>query len=229
MNLKSVIIVILLTCWSCNNKKTTMATNEVISIKKNDNELQQKKADSILKATTFALEKRTLTKATDALTYCKDNNFNTQYCVLVDMSIHSGKNRLFIWDFKKQEIIKKGLCSHGCCNEPWGADKSKEKPTFSNVHESHCSSLGKYKIGKRGYSNWGINVNYKLHGLNTSNSNAYDRFIVLHSWEEVSDSEVHPNGTAEGWGCPAVSNNFMKYLDKKLQQNQQPILFWIYK
>lgn len=168
-------------------------------------------------------------KTVEAALYCKNNKLNTKYCILVDMSIHSGKNRLFVYDFEKESIILQGLCSHGCCDKNWGSDDTKNSPVFSNVSESHCSSLGKYKIGKRGYSNWGINVNYKLHGLESSNDNAYSRVIVLHSWNMVPDIEPYPNGTPEGWGCPAVSNTLMTKIDAILKASNQPILLWIYK
>jgi len=172
---------------------------------------------------------KTMDKAIEALQYCKQKGFNTEFCVLVDMSVHSGKNRLIIWQFKNDSIIKSGLCSHGCCDSEWGVDETKTNPTFNNIPESHCSSLGKFKIGKRGYSNWGINVNYKLHGLEETNSKAYSRLIVLHSWDEVMNYEVYPEGTAEGWGCPAVSNELLRFLDKKLKTNNKPTLLWIYK
>ena len=172
---------------------------------------------------------KTELKANAAREYCKGHNFNSHYCYLIDMSIHSGKNRFFIWDFKTKMISDSGLVSHGCCESLWSADESKEDPIFSNVHESHCSSLGKYKIGKRGYSSWGINVNYKLHGLDKTNDNAYDRIIVLHSWDAVSNSQTYPSGTPEGWGCPAVSNSKMEKIDKMLKKSDQPVLLWIYK
>lgn len=168
-------------------------------------------------------------KASEALKYCKKNALNTDYCVLIDMSIHSGKNRLFVYDFKTQKITSSDVCSHGCCDNEWGSDESRTTPIFSNTPESHCSSLGKYKIGARGYSNWGIHVNYKLHGLEASNSNAYKRAIVLHSWEMINDDEVYPNGVPEGWGCPAVSNQTMRYLDKLFIESKKPVLLWIYK
>jgi len=90
------------------------------------------------------------------------------------------------------------------------------------------SSLGKYRIGKRGYSNWGINVNYKLHGLEASNSNAYKRIIVLHSWKDIPNDEVYPRGCPEGWGCPAVSNDFMRKLDVLLKNSRKSVLMWVY-
>lgn len=167
-------------------------------------------------------------KAEEARLFCEANGLNDDFCILVDFSMHSGKKRMFVYDLKKGSVIMSGMVSHGCGDAPWGTDATSNKPVFSNEHESHCSSLGKYRIGKRGYSNWGINVNYKLHGLEASNSNAYDRIIVLHSWKDVPNEEVYPDGTPEGWGCPAVSNEFMEKLDKLLKGTGQDVLMWIY-
>jgi hypothetical protein len=169
-------------------------------------------------------------KISEAFKYCKENNMNTDFCILIDMSIHSGKNRLTVWDFNKNEILKQGLVSHGCGLEAtWASDETKDNPKFSNTPESHLSSLGKYAIGDRAWSNWGINIKYWLKGLELSNNNAKSRVIVLHGWEFVTDEEVFPNGTIEGWGCPSVSNKLMKYLDDKLRNEKRATLFWIYK
>ena len=167
-------------------------------------------------------------KAAQALQYCQENNLNTDLCILIDMSVHSGKFRLHIYDFNMDSVIKSSLCSHGCGDEPWSSDVTKTSPVFSNTPNSHLSSLGKYRIGKRGYSNWGIHVNYRLHGLESANSNAFSRDIVLHSWENVADLETYPKGTPEGWGCPAVSDNTMRTLDSLLQNSGENVLLWIY-
>jgi len=168
-------------------------------------------------------------KIEEALTYCKANNMNTDFCILVDMGTHSGIERLIVWDFKNDSIVKSGLVSHGCGKSSWSGDDTKEKPNFSNTHDSHLSSLGKYAIGSRAWSNWGIHIKYWLKGLDSTNSNAVSRVIVLHGWEAVNDNPIYPRGTPEGWGCPAVSNNMMRFLDEKLKVVDKPVLFWIYK
>ncbi len=144
------------------------------------------------------------------------------------MSIHSGKKRAFLYDLKNDSILASALCAHGCGTKPWGETSTKEKPVFSNVADSHCSSLGKFKTGKRGYSSWGIHVNYLLHGLESTNTNALKRQIVLHSWDDVPEKEVYPNGTPEGWGCPAVANSFMRTIDSKIKPSEKPVLLWMY-
>lgn len=167
-------------------------------------------------------------KAKEALEYCKANNMNTDYCILIDMKIHSGRNRMFVWSFKTNSVERAALCSHGV-----GRDKNKstpQDPKFSNEDGSWLSSLGKYKLGIRSYSNWGINVHYKMHGLEKTNSNAFKRIIVLHSYEPVKDEEIYPEHLPLGWsqGCPVTSNEMMTFIDNKLQKTEQPTLLWIY-
>jgi hypothetical protein len=58
----------------------------------------------------------------EALNYCKANDFNQEYYFLIDMSIHPGKNRFFIYDFKEKKITDKNLVTHGSC------DKFEENP-----------------------------------------------------------------------------------------------------
>jgi len=166
-------------------------------------------------------------KAASAKAYCERNNLNTDFYILVDMSMHSGLKRFFIWNFNTQSVSNSFLVSHGCCQNPWGGDYSKNKAGFSNEDGSHCSSVGKYIIGERGYSNWGINVKYLLHGQEATNRSAAKRQIVLHGWDRVSDEDVYPSGAPEGWGCPAISNNSMRIVDKKLKNACKKTLLWI--
>ncbi len=167
-------------------------------------------------------------KASEARTFCKEKKYNTEFCLLINMHVHSGLTRFYVWDFEKNTAIDSGMVSHGCGTNPWGHDQSKTSPQFSNVYESHCSSIGKYKIGDRGYSNWGIHVNYAMHGLDSTNSNSYGRQICMHSWNMIGKVESYPEGTPEGWGCAAVSDEFMKRLDEKLKTATGDVLMWIF-
>ncbi|MDH6253034.1 hypothetical protein M2347_002761 [Chryseobacterium sp. H1D6B] len=192
------------------------------------------KADPIIIKETVKVEKpsvdlkKTNTKAEEALSFCRQNKFNTEFCVLIDMSIHSGLNRFFIFNFKQKKITQQYLVGHGCGNNIWSMDQSKDSPDFSNEDGSHLSSLGKYKIGGRGHSEWGINIKYLMHGLEKTNNNALKRTIVFHSWNKMNNDEVYPNGSPEGWGCPTVSNDAMKKIDPLLQSSSKPVLMWIY-
>jgi len=218
---------LLISLYSCKNK----AQSQVVSIFENRIKDSIKVDDNIEKNNQFYtnLTKNNLnSKSKVALSYCNNNKLNENFCFLIDMSVHSGLKRFFVFDFKADSVVKSGLVAHGCGEYNWGSDESKENPTFSNTPDSHLSSLGKYRVGKRGYSNWGIHVNYILNGLEHSNNNAKKRLIVMHGWDMVTDYETYPAGTVEGWGCPAVSNNFMTYIDSLLKKQNKPVLMWIY-
>ena len=171
---------------------------------------------------------KTNQKAKEALVYCQTNKFNTDFCILIDMRVHSGLKRFFVWDFNKDTITHSFLVSHGCGSNPWATDYTKENPVFSNEDGSHSSSLGKYKIGQRAYSNWGVHIKYVLHGLDKTNSNALARYIVFHSWEETPNEEIYPDGTPEGWGCPTLSNENFQLIDPILKKSEKPVLMWVY-
>lgn len=167
-------------------------------------------------------------KGSEALQFCETNNMNQDFCILIDMGIHSGKKRFFVWDFKKKEITNRFLVGHGCGDNSWSGDQTKDNPSFSNAVNSHRSSLGKYQLGERGFSNWGVHTKYLMHGLESTNSNAMKRIIVFHSWDEVSDEEIYPKGTPEGWGCPTISNASFNEIDPLIRTSSKPVLMWIY-
>jgi len=177
------------------------------------------------KEKTAILHQQLKAKADTALVYCKQKDMNTDYCILVNMNIHSGKKRLFVWDMKADSIMYSSLCAHG-----YGENSTETEPVFSNVPGSYCTSLGKYKIGIRSYSKWGINVHYKMHGLEKTNSNAFDRIIVLHSHNPVPSRQIYPFHLPLGYsqGCPVIDNETMKQLDKLFKETSKPTLFWIY-
>lgn len=173
----------------------------------------------------LALLSRLKAKADTAKLFCKQKGLNTEYCFLVDFSIHSGKNRFFVWDFAKDTIKYESLCCHG-----YGMKSTQTKPVFSNVEGSYCSSLGKYKMGARSYSQYGINVHYKMHGFDKTNSNAFKRWVVLHSHNPVPEHEIYPNHLPLGWslGCPVINNEIMRKVDTLLKSVKKPILLWVY-
>lgn len=164
----------------------------------------------------------------EAQMYCIKNQMDTGIAILINYKMHSGLKRGYLIRLKTGKILDSFMVSHGCGDSTWGSDKTKESPKFSNEFESHCSSLGKYKLQGRAYSDWGIHIKYLMKGLDKSNSNAYSRTIVLHGWDSVTDVELYPKGTPEGWGCPAVSNTTMTYLDGLLSKKKKPVLMWIY-
>jgi hypothetical protein len=163
----------------------------------------------------------------EAKEFCKENGYNESYYFLVDLSIHSGKNRFFIYDFISKKVLDKNLVTHGSCDQFEENPDKWKKVKFDHRIDSHCSMKGKYKIGNRDYSSWGINVKYWLHGLEATNKSAEKRVVVLHSWSAVKNKEVYPRHSPLSWGCPAVSDAFMEKLDERLKQTEKPVLLWI--
>jgi hypothetical protein len=154
--------------------------------------------------------------------YAKANHFNTEYCFLVDMSIPSGKKRFFVYNMKSDSLEYSSLVAHG-----WGSSKSgNDQLAFSNIPNSCQTSLGKYKIGHSYNGTFGLA--YKLYGLDNTNSNAFERAIVLHSLSHVPDSETYPENICNSAGCPMVSPSFLAILGKYIKASQKPILLWIY-
>lgn len=154
--------------------------------------------------------------------YAKAGNFNTEYCFLVDMSVPSGKKRFFVYNMKKDVIEYSALVAHGAGSDIPGSDQL----SFSNIPNSYKTSLGKYKIGG---SYWGtFGLAYKLYGLDSTNSKAFERAIVLHSFNYVPDAETYPKNICESAGCPMVSRTFLSILGKYISSSSKPPLMWIY-
>lgn len=160
-------------------------------------------------------------KAISISDFARENNYNSTRCFLVDMGIASGSKRFFVYNFQKDSIEAAGLVTHGT-----GSHKSSEGLTFSNVPNSNTTSVGRYRVGKSYYGKFGLA--YKLYGLDETNDNAFDRFVVLHSHSCVPTGEVSPQPICESRGCPTVAPSFLNVLKKYIDNSSRPILLWIY-
>lgn len=154
------------------------------------------------------------------LPFIKKNNYNTEICFLVDMKVASGSNRFFIYDLKKDSALDAGLVTHGRCNKNWLNGRK-----YDNKIGCGCTSLGKYRIGKPYQGRFGLA--YKLHGLDSTNSNAFKRYVVLHSHDCVPNQEVDPHPICQSDGCPTVSPAFLKKLATIIDASPKPILLCI--
>jgi hypothetical protein len=152
----------------------------------------------------------------------RDNpRYNPDIVFLLDMEILSGKNRFFIYDLRRDSIVDRGLVAHGSGSETGVYGKLR----FSNEHNSLCTSLGKYAIGKSYQGQFG--KAYKLSGLDKSNSNAFARAIVLHKFNTMPYEEQN-SPIVNSFGCPMVSVKFYDRLQKHIDTSQKPILLDIY-
>jgi hypothetical protein len=159
-------------------------------------------------------------KAVAAKAYVKQNCFDSSFCFLIDMSLPANDKRFFIYDFKKDTVLISGLVTHGNCNQYWLKGRK-----YGNEIGCGCTSLGKYKIGNSYYGRFGLA--FKLHGLDNTNSNAFRRYVVLHSHDCVPDSETAEE-ICQSNGCPTVSPNFLKQLEPVIKSAKKPVLLWVF-
>lgn len=167
-------------------------------------------------------------RAGEAYEYAKAHDFDLEHVILIDFGRHSGTHRFFVWSFAEQAPVIESLVAHGYGNK--GFESSNQEIVFSNIPNSYTSSLGKYRIGERAWSKWGIHVHYKLHGLEPTNDKAFERYIVLHSFDMIPAEEQYPAYLPLGFsqGCPVVDDETMRKVDALLQTKQKPVLLWAY-
>lgn len=159
-------------------------------------------------------------KAVSAKAFVKQNHFDTSVCFLIDMSLPANHNRFFVYNFSNDSIQTSGLVAHGNCNQYW-----LEGRKYGNEIGCGCTSLGKYKIGKSYNGRFGLAL--KLYGLDKTNSNAFDRFVVLHSHDCMPDHEVEQE-VCQSNGCPMVAPELLKKLSPIIKNSKMPVLLWIF-
>jgi hypothetical protein len=151
----------------------------------------------------------------------KNSKYNKEIAFFIDMEILSGKNRFFIYDLKSNKIIDEGLVAHGLGSET----QTEGKLTFSNISNSLSTSLGKYSIGNHYKGKFG--KAYKLYGLDKSNSNAFNRSIVLHKYAAVPYEEQETN-ICHSFGCPMVNVKYFERIEKIIDNSKTSIILSIY-
>lgn len=150
-----------------------------------------------------------------------NSKYNKEIAFFIDMKIPSGKNRFFIYDLKNNQIIDEGLVAHGLGSET-GIEG---KLNFSNEGNSLCTSLGKYSIGH--YYNGRFGKAYKLYGLDKTNSNAFERSIVLHKYHAVPYDEQDKN-ICKSFGCPMVNEKYFERIEQMIDNSKTNIILNIY-
>lgn len=150
-----------------------------------------------------------------------NSKFNNEIAFFIDMKIHSGKNRFFIYDLKNNKLIDEGLVAHGSGSETQVAGILK----FNNTNNSLCTSLEKYSICNSYVEKFG--KAYKLFGLDTTNSNAFDRNIVLHKYFDVPYEEQEAP-ICNSLGCPMVNEKFYNRIQKIIDNSKKKIILNIY-
>lgn len=133
---------------------------------------------------------------------------------VIDFSRPSTEPRLWVFDLQHRQLLFKELVSHGR-----GSGNAVAR-SFSNVPESHQSSIGLFRTlnsyqGRNGYS-------LRLEGLEPGvNDLAYRRAIVIHGADYVSEAFIAQTGRlGRSHGCPAVRQEVAASLIDSIKENQ---------
>lgn len=128
---------------------------------------------------------------------------------ICDFTMSSNEKRLWVIDVKSKKVLFNSLVAHG---QGTGEEYA---INFSNINDSHQSSLGFYTTaetyeGSNGYS-------LKLNGVDgVFNNNAYDRAIVIHGADYVCEQYAKDNKRiGRSHGCPALPRDLApKIIDR---------------
>ncbi|MFA5678535.1 MAG: murein L,D-transpeptidase catalytic domain family protein [Pseudomonas sp.] len=117
---------------------------------------------------------------------------------VIDFSLPSSEQRLWIFDLASQKLMLRDLVAHG-----QGSGDNFAR-TFSNIEGSHQSSIGLFRtqesyFGQHGYS-------LRMDGLEPGfNDLARQRAIVIHPADYVDPDWIQQHGRiGRSHGCPAV-------------------------
>lgn len=125
----------------------------------------------------------------------------TEYLVMIDFTQHSSKKRLYMIN-RATGVVDSLPVAHGERSDPTDSGYANY---FSNLPDSHMSSLGAYLIQEKYQGKYGSSM--KLDGLERSNSNVRDRVIVVHPAPYVKEDGRRPG---RSWGCTAIPQIWMK-------------------
>ena len=128
-----------------------------------------------------------------------------------DFSLSSNKKRLWVINLDEKKVLFNSLVAHG---KGTGEEFATQ---FSNVENSHQSSLGFYiteqtYTGDNGYS-------LRLFGMDKGyNDAALERCIVMHGANYVSEDFIKSEKRlGRSWGCPAVSREMAQPIINKIK------------
>lgn len=147
-----------------------------------------------------------------AFQYYQDNlNIagNRGFVTVIDFDRPSTEKRMHIIDMNA-ETVESLFSAHG--------EKSGDiyATLFSNIEDTHKSSLGIYVTGEEYQGKNGRSL--YLHGMESTNSNAYQRAIVLHGAKYVSAEFIKAHGRLGlSWGCPAIEHSLVDQVVRDLE------------
>lgn len=159
--------------------------------------------------------------------YCSTHNLRTDHIIIVDFSIHSSRNRFFVINTAKRSVIIRSKCAAGS-----GTNKFNHL-SFSNRPGSNCSCIGHFAVIKEQPMPTRKVPSLVLNGLDSTNSNALKRGILIHPSKTVdaytdSAQAVIPSDPTVSSGCFSISSAAMAELKNIFSQSAKPMLLYAF-
>jgi len=126
------------------------------------------------------------------------NLIDKQILTIIDFSLSSKKERMWVMDMSKNKILYHTVVSHGKNTGSEFATK------FSNIKNSKQSSLGFFITGETYFGKNGLSL--FIDGMEKQfNSNARERYVVIHGANYANPSAIKNLGRlGRSYGCPAL-------------------------
>tara|TARA_R110001599_G_scaffold39444_20_gene120693 strand:- start:17056 stop:17751 length:696 start_codon:yes stop_codon:yes gene_type:complete len=168
-----------------------------------------------LTAVAPTLDRSVLRRAVAAMNCALDRGLErAERLAIIDFSLPSTEQRLWIFDLSQRELLLNELVAHGQGSGQNVASR------FSNVSGSHQSSIGLFRTsesyrGRHGYS-------LRMDGLEAGiNDLARERAIVIHGADYVDPQWIDRQGRiGRSQGCPAVRQEVASTVVDTLKDGQ---------
>lgn len=152
--------------------------------------------------------------------------YNEDYYIVCDFSRQSGLKRFYVYNLDTGKRIMETYCMHGN-----GSGSTDARPVFSNRLGSLASSIGLYALCGVGSKN--MKTCIKLEGLDSTNSNARQRGLLIHSSWKIFHFHGQSKYIPIGWesqGCFVIGIGTLLRLMTiyKFYGQHKRILMWAF-
>ncbi|HET8809012.1 MAG TPA: murein L,D-transpeptidase catalytic domain family protein [Flavobacteriaceae bacterium] len=149
----------------------------------------------------------------------EEGKIDNKILTIVDFSLSSVEKRMWVLDMVSQKVLFNTFVAHG---QGTGIEMAEN---FSNVQNSHKSSLGFYLTAETYIGKHGLSM--RMDGLEQGfNNNARDRYIVVHGADYATPGFIKKAGRlGRSWGCPAVPPKLCKQIINTIKNKS---CFFIY-
>lgn len=150
----------------------------------------------------------------------EEGKITNEKLTICDFSKVSGEKRMYVVDPVNEKLVLQTLVAHGKNSGEAFAT------SFGNENSSHKSSLGFY-VTETAY-NGANGLSLHLNGMdNGFNDRAYDRAVVIHGADYVSETMAETNGfIGRSFGCPAVARNINGKLINEVKEGSCLFIYY---